>query len=331
MKPLTLITVPVAFVAGIAFLLLVQQMGWFGVAPQLAEHYSQGQTPGFNDNAESNTALINTQSNTTPAIPQPLSSETGITRSGSESVSGDDVLDSLALLNELEFLRDEMELAVKERESMQTEISSLQESLIQLDVESVQQPTADSYRQAFQNFQRGGQRSGSLERDNLIAAGVDEVLANDIKLRLDADELARLELIDQATREGWRRSDRFNEAIAQQRSERVDLLDELGEDSYDRYLFEAGQSNRVEVSSMLEGSAAQIAGVSSGDVIWNYADVRIYETRQLQNITREGDRGEPVSLLVRRDGSFVPMQISRGPMGVTLSQFTEDPDLASRF
>ncbi len=165
-----------------------------------------------------------------------------------------------------------------------------------------------------------GAGGGPVRRDydRLVAVGVDTQTAGSIQSRIDEQELARLELIDQASREGWRDSDEFEQRLEELDEAGVDLRDELGDDDYDRYLFEAGRSNRVGVGSVISGSAADQAGLQAGDEVVAYADDRVFASRELQGATRSGERGELVQVVVRRDGSELVLSVPRGPLGITL-------------
>ena len=161
--------------------------------------------------------------------------------------------------------------------------------------------------------------------DNLVAAGVDYTSAQALEARQNQYQLARLELVDQAEREGWRDSEQFSDRLSDLEDQRPDLRTELGDDAYDRYLFEAGRSNRVSIASIIPGSEAELAGVQVGDTVFSYADTRVFTTGELQRATREGDRGELIMLQVDRQGQSVFIEVARGPLGVTLNPGQQSP------
>jgi len=161
---------------------------------------------------------------------------------------------------------------------------------------------------------------------SLIAAGLDPQSADDILARRDAFQLARLELLDQAAREGWSDSEQLDERLASLEETRPDLRDELGDDAYDRYLFEEGGNNRVGVASVIPGSAAAMAGIVPGDIVLSYAGQRLFRLRELQGATREGARGEYVQMSVVRNGELIAVDLPRGPLGVTLDGQRRAPD-----
>lgn len=161
--------------------------------------------------------------------------------------------------------------------------------------------------------------------DSFVAAGLDPQTAADIRARRDAFSLARLELIDRAAREGWDESDRLDEALEALEARRPDLREELGDEAYDRYLFEEGRSNRVGIASVISGSAAADAGLAPGDVVLSYAGSRVFRLPELQAATREGTLGEYVQLSVLRGGDVVAIDVPRGPLGVTLDGVRRSP------
>jgi hypothetical protein len=164
-------------------------------------------------------------------------------------------------------------------------------------------------------------------RATLIEAGVVEDLAADIVWREGQYELDRLELRDQAVREGWFGSERYREEAARLEADKPDLRSEVGDDAYDRYLFAAGEDNRVKVNSTISGSPAEAAGLRAGDLIETYDGGRIFSFSGLRDATSDGERGELVPVDIRRpDGSRVQAWLPRGPLGVRLDMSRADPD-----
>ncbi len=167
---------------------------------------------------------------------------------------------------------------------------------------------------------------GTSERvSNLVAAGVDYDSAQALQNRQDSYQLARLELFDLAEREGWIESDQFSTELEDLDDQRLDLREELGDEQYDRYLFEAGRNNRVVVQSIIPGSAAELAGLQQQDMVITYASGRVFSTNDLQQATRQGVRGELVPMQVERQGQSLFFDVSRGPLGVTLSSAKQSP------
>lgn len=172
---------------------------------------------------------------------------------------------------------------------------------------------------------RNQQQTGQERVDSLIAAGIDSQTAQNIQTRRDQQQLARLELFDQAAREGWSDSDQLQERLTELNAGRVDLREELGDEAYDRFLYESGDANRVNIVSVITGSAAALAGLETGDSIVSYDNERIFRVSELQQATRAGSRGENVQILFDRGGQFSSADLPRGPLGVTLGTTSVAP------
>ncbi len=150
----------------------------------------------------------------------------------------------------------------------------------------------------------------------LVTAGVPETTAEEIVWRQSELELERLELRDQATREGWFRTDRYFESLRALNAEGLDLRAEIGEQAYDQYLFQTGESNRVEISALIPGSAAEQSGLMPGDIVESYGGEPVFSVSDLRNATTQGSRDEMVPVYIRRGDSFIEASVPRGPMGV---------------
>lgn len=212
---------------------------------------------------------------------------------------------------------------IEELESDAFYASALAEGHSQFFTESSEALPVESETSLF--ARQNSQASSERTVEALLSAGLDVQTANEIQARRDQFQLARLELFDQATREGWVDSDGFNERLSELEEQRVDLREELGDSAYDAYLFESGRNNRVGIASVINGSAAQLAGLQVGDVVISYANERIFNTRELQASTRSGSRGEYVQVSFKRDGQMLSTDLPRGPLGVTLRGSREEP------
>ena len=161
--------------------------------------------------------------------------------------------------------------------------------------------------------------------DGLIAAGLDPYRAEEI-MRLENElQLKRLELRDQAQRDGTMGTTEFRRAMRELSTENG-LRDQVDEDVYDRYLYHTGQPNRVQVQTVIRGSAADQVGVENGDILLSYNDTRLYSFRELNRLTSGGERGEPVTMLVQRNGTAMTLTLPRGPVGVKLTSLRLDPE-----
>ena len=163
-----------------------------------------------------------------------------------------------------------------------------------------------------------------LERA-LIAGGLDPNRAADLKRESDNLAMAEMYLRDQATREEWLDTPRFEEEMASLAAQRVSMRDELGEDGYDRYLFALGQTNRVRVDDVMADSPAAQAGLQFGDMILRYGDDRIFAPDELVDHTRQGTPGEMVQLVIVRQGELMTVEVPRGPLGLRVDRAQDKP------
>ncbi len=155
-------------------------------------------------------------------------------------------------------------------------------------------------------------------RDALVEAGVRTELAEELVWRDAQATLARLDLHDLASREGWFGTDRYREEVAKLDASRVVFRDEVGEDAYDRYLYLSGDDNRIRVDSVIAGSAGEDSGLLPGDIIETYGGEKVLRFSDLRSATSAGERGELVPMVVRRGGEIVDLWLPRGPIGIQL-------------
>ena len=94
------------------------------------------------------------------------------------------------------------------------------------------------------------------------------------------------------------------------------LRQELGEADYERYLTALGRPTKVGVFNVIASSPAEQAGLRSGDAILSYGGTRVFDMRELNDLTIEGAPGQPVVLEVERDGQSVQIVLPRGPIGI---------------
>ncbi len=262
----------------------------------------------------------------------------------SSTVNGSDasVLDGTATVADMRELQLALDAATEERAQLSATLLTLNRQLIELerrvsDSDEQNGPaelaTSDAISAHVQEMSaedesaRAGFRSDPSDRqfEGLLAAGLDEQTARDLQSRNDQFQLSRLELFDQAAREGWEDSDQLSERLEELEKSRPDLRAELGDSLYDQYLYEAGNFNRIAIDSVITGSAASQAGLQAGDFIISYAGERTFGVQDLQQATRSGSRGESVQLVFERDGQTLSTDMLRGPMGVTLRPSRQEP------
>jgi len=163
------------------------------------------------------------------------------------------------------------------------------------------------------------------QRTAMVQAGLAEDVAAEIIRRQGQQSLDRLNLRDVAAREGWLATDRYREELRRVEEDAVDLRQELGDEIYDRYLFAAGEDNRVRVDGIIPGSVGEMAGLQPGDLIESYAGEPVLTFTDLRDATTGGERGELVQVRVRRGVQIFDAWVSRGPLGVQLESATAEP------
>src|SRR5690606_545711 len=95
------------------------------------------------------------------------------------------------------------------------------------------------------------------------------------------------------------------------------LRGEIGDDEYERYLQALGRSTAVVVREVLASSPAERAGLQPGDQVVAYGGERVFDQRELNALTLQGQAGESVVLDVRRNGQTIQLVVPRGPIGIT--------------
>jgi len=157
-----------------------------------------------------------------------------------------------------------------------------------------------------------------LTKARLVDAGIDEQLAENIIREKDEREFQKLDLKDRAIRENFINTPRYIQELRRLNTQENILREELGDDTYDRYLYASGTHNRVSVASVMQGSPADHAGFETGDMILSYADQKVFQWSEINKATTQGLRGEAVIVNVLRNGELLNISVPRGPLGVKL-------------
>jgi len=95
------------------------------------------------------------------------------------------------------------------------------------------------------------------------------------------------------------------------------LRAELGDTEYEQYLAANGRPTAVRITSVIESSPGQVAGLQSGDQITGYGGLRVFNTMELTRQTMQGELGGSVVVDIVRDGAPMQIVLPRGPIGVT--------------
>ena len=159
----------------------------------------------------------------------------------------------------------------------------------------------------------------------LISVGMDGELMERIEQRVEKQEMQQLYLQNQARREGWYGTSRYFEEQRKADSEDNIYREELGDERYDKFLFETGQNNRVTAYNVLSGSPAEKVGIQANDIVYSYNNKRIFSWDDLTRATAEGDPQQMVRVEVIRDGEPLEFYLKRGPLGIRLGSQKVNP------
>ena len=168
-------------------------------------------------------------------------------------------------------------------------------------------------------------RSRQINPGTFVEASFSQDEAESLTALWGQQQMDLLYLRDQASREGWRNTPRYAQAVRELRNATGSMREEVGLDTYDRFLFAAGQSNRVVLNAVIDSSPAQAIGLQPGDTILAYDGNRILSVHDLQAATTAGEPEAPVVIEVDRGGQLMEFEIARGPIGVTLSTRRVEP------
>jgi len=156
-----------------------------------------------------------------------------------------------------------------------------------------------------------------MRKQILVTGGFTEEEANWVN-----QQQAEIELDNLYRQYRWRRQARENspESARQWRGQGFtnhELRKRLGDEIYERYLKANGATTAAHVRSIVDKSPAAAAGLQAGDKITAYNGQRVFNMREVSNLTLEGQEGEPILLDIEREGNTIQLSIPRGPLGVT--------------
>lgn len=170
------------------------------------------------------------------------------------------------------------------------------------------------------------QRRATLNvAEALQSLGFDIGQVETIEKKREERELELLYLRNQAVREGWYGTERFNQESRKLEATNNVYLETLGTQKYDEFLYKTGQPNRIKVDGVMSGSAAEQAGIVEGDMILSYDNERIFRWDDLVSKTSEGVAEEPVLVRVKRNSQVLDIYIPRGPLGIRLGREIVNP------
>jgi len=120
----------------------------------------------------------------------------------------------------------------------------------------------------------------------------------------------------QAAHDAQRRGEAVDSLSAMSRPQSL-LRAELGDSDYERYLQAQGQATAIQVTQVMDGSPASVAGLEPGDQIVSYGGERVFDVNELRELTLQGRAGEDVVIEIERDGVRMQLNVPRGPVGIS--------------
>lgn len=256
----------------------------------------------------------------TPAIavasPQNASPAVSVEAASSSAINSSDLTTRIAALEEALRIetqaRSKLEIAVKELQPVHARNSESTHTQAARDAAEETNTLAET--------SSPNAEPPVLERPQALAQlGVDTFRATQLTKQVEEIEMQHLILRDKASREGWANSPRYADAVRKLPDESDIYRKELGDNNYDAFLYRTGQPNRVSVQSVLAGSPAQKAGVEGGDLIFSYANERVFSWADLTGATGSGEPGQSVLIELVRNGKKINIYVPRGPLGVRMS------------
>ena len=95
------------------------------------------------------------------------------------------------------------------------------------------------------------------------------------------------------------------------------LREELGDADYERYLKANNRSTSISISSVIDSSPAQAAGLQPGDEIVRYDGERVFSMSDLSQQAIDGVPGQNVAVDIVRNGVAMQVVMPRGPVGIS--------------
>lgn len=229
-----------------------------------------------------------------------------------------DTTDSSDPFDDPYFAEDESDDIIWQLGELQKKVSSLEAQLNSLATQETENSKSSDNKKARSN------RTVTPNKTNLLSAGVNSDIADEVLRRISQQEFKRLELQNLIQR-GGPDVRLYRNELRELNRNRISLRTELGDDTYDQYLYESGQNNRVKVSSVMADSPAELAGFQADDVILHYDTQKILSWSDIRSATTQGEIGSYTSIEILRDGSRMNLMVPTGTLGVQLDPVQLNP------
>ncbi|RLA31190.1 MAG: hypothetical protein DRR11_11465 [Gammaproteobacteria bacterium] len=174
----------------------------------------------------------------------------------------------------------------------------------------VEEPSVDSRSARREDYRRRYSEEGRIEA--LIEAGF---LPSQASLIVRREAELQMEAL-----QGRYDAERSGDPVDYYRSRNAGndaLREELGDADYERYLKANNRSTSVSISSVIDSSPAQAAGLQPGDEIVRYDGERVFSMTDLSQQAIDGVPGQNVAVDIVRNGVAMQVVMPRGPVGIS--------------
>ena len=209
-----------------------------------------------------------------------------------------------------QLLQEEVSYLTSELKRMSGDREFAQAGEAQTRVENSADESSDSCASRREAYRRRNSLEGRMER--LVEAGFLPSQASMIARRESELQMESIKARYEAERSGDP-SDFFRSRNATSQT----LREELGDADYERYLVANERSTNVTISSVIESSPAQSAGLLPGDEIVRYDGERVFNMTDLTRQTMDGTAGQNVVVDIMRNGTPMQIVMPRGPVGIS--------------
>lgn len=213
-----------------------------------------------------------------------------------------------------------LQLKIETLENQLASLQSYQQKIISKNNDITEASADDRKKQNRRNANSGPNKK------NLVDAGVNPDIADDMLRRLSQQEFRRLELQNLMQRSSSTERREYSKELRELNKNKISLRSEMGDDTYDQYLYTSGQNNRVKVSSVMAGSPAESSGFQSDDVILYYDNQKVLNWSDVKSATIQGEIGSYTNVEILRDGEQMSLMVPRGTLGVQLDTIQLEPE-----
>lgn len=163
---------------------------------------------------------------------------------------------------------------------------------------------------------------GRLPDATLIERRLDPAAVDHFVSRLEEVNRKRQQVAELAEGQGLPPQARARSLSAIDEQVRA-IRQELGDDTYDRYLGAALLPNRLTIGSPVEGTALETVGLMPGDVFVSYDGAKVFG---MSDMRAKPTTKEWVPVVMSRAGKTFETLVPIGPLGIQFSTASTNPD-----